>query len=404
MTTETSDNIQNTSLFDRYERTDRSGGRSTESTFEFFNRSAWRCVEIARATLESWFANIPQEKEADLRGRFRADDRRHASALLELATHEILRAVAKDVQVGPAFNGAHPDFSAIYGDTSLIVECTVAQESDGEFGALQRERVALDAVNSVQAGCFGLKLEPRSVGESQPSIGQLRSFLENWLASLSRRIDVQAIAARGVPLDSIEWKWQDWELRFEAIPFDSPGESGSLGIIQWPAQTIVGNATIARALDRKAEKYKRPQAPYLIVSAERESLEGPEVIFDALLGRTKVIIGTAGLIQTRTFDGLWGSPSHPKRRHVSAVLYRHRMRSAWDICSQINTTGYDGSWRWLPGWQLVHNPVADIPLPTGMFPFATEHVWPSGERKAMNSSSSLNEVLGLPDPWPGEEH
>ena len=403
MTTETSDNIQHTSLFDCYQRTDRSGGRSTESAFEFFNRSAWRCVEIARVTLESWFANIPQGKKADLRGRFRADDRRHASALLELATHEILRAVAKDVQVEPGFNGGHPDFSAIYGDTSLIVECTVAQESDGKFGALQREKVILDTVNSIQAGSFGLKLEPRAVGETQPPIGQLRSFLENWLASLSRRVDSQAVVS-GVPLDSIEWNWQDWELRFEAIPFDSPTESGPLGIIQWPARTIVGNATIARALDKKAERYKRPEVSYLIVAAERESLAGHEVLFDALLGSETVIFGPGGPLQTRTFDGLWGSPSHPKRRHVSAVLYRHRMRDAWSICSQIHTTDSDGSWLWLPGWQLVHNPVAEIPLPMGMFPFATEHVWPSGERKAINSSSSLNEVLGLPDPWPGEEH
>ena len=403
MAKETSDNIQDTSLFDCYERTDRSGGRNTESAFEFFNRSAWRCAEIARVTLESWFANITQERKADLRGRFRADDRRHASALLELATHEILRAVARDVQVGPGFNGGHPDFSAVYGDMSLIVECTVAQESDGEFGALQREKVVLDAVDSIQASSFGLVLEPRYVGETQPPIGQLRSFLENWLASLSQRVESQAVE-RGVPLDSREWKWQDWELRFEAIPFDSPVESGPLGIIQWPARTIVGNATIARALDKKAEKYKHPQAPYLIVAAERETLEGPEVIFDALLGRTKAIISTAGVIPTRTFNGLWGSPSHPKRRHVSAVLYRHRMRSAWDICSQINTTDSDGSWRWLPGWQLVHNPVAELPLPRGMFPFATEHVWHSGQSVPIDATRTLNGMLGLPDPWPGEEH
>ena len=403
MAKETTDNMQNTYLFDCYERTDRSGGRSTESAFEFFNRSAWRCAEIVRVALESWFANIPQERKADVRGRFRADDRRHASALLELATHEILRAVAKDVQVGPDFNGGHPDFSAIYGDTSLIVECTVAQESDGEFGTLQREKIVLDTANSIQAGSFGLKLEPRLVGETQPPIGQLRSFLENWLASLSRQIDSQAVV-RGVPLDSREWKWQDWELRFEAIPFDSPVGSGPLGIIQRPAQTIVGNARIARALDKKAEKYKRLQTPYLIVAAERESLEGPEVIFDALLGRTKAIFGPAGLIQTRTFDGLWGAPSNPKRRHVSAVLYRHRMRDAWSICSQIHTTDHNGSWRWLPGWQLVHNPEADIPLPRGMFPFSTEHVWHSGQSVAVDPTRTLNEVLGLPDPWPGEEH
>ena len=195
--------MQNTSLFDCYERTDRSGGRSTESAFEFFNRSAWRCADIARTTLESWFANISDEKKADLRGRFRADDRRHASALLELTTHEILCAVANDVQVGPSFEGGHPDFSAIYRDMSLIVECTVAQESDRKFGALQREKAVLDTVNSIQAGSFGLKLEPRSVGETQPPIGQLRSFLEDWLASLNRVVDSQAVV-RGRPLDSRE--------------------------------------------------------------------------------------------------------------------------------------------------------------------------------------------------------
>ena len=393
MAIKTSDNIQKTSLFDCYERTDRSGGRSTESAFEFFNRSAWRCAEITRAILESWFANIPQERKADLRGRFRADDRRHASALLELTTHEILRAVAKDVLVGPSFYGGHPDFSAIYRDTSLIVECTVAQESDVEFGTLQREKVVLDAVNSIQAGSFVLKLEPRLVGETQPPIGQLRSFLEDWLASLSRQVGSQAVV-RGVPLDSREWKWQDWKLRFETIPFGSPAKGGPLGIIQRPLQSIVGKPTIGRALDKKAEKYKRLQTPYLIVAAERETLEGPEVIFDALLGREEEIIGTAGLIQTRTFDGLWGAPSNPKRRHVSAVLYRHRMRDAWSICSQVYTTDSDGMQSVLPGWQLVHNPAADIPLPRGMFPFATEHVWHSGQSVAVDPTRTLNEVSG----------
>ena len=166
----------------------------------------------------------------------------------------------------------------------------------------------------------------------------------------------------------------------------------------------MGNATLTRALDKKAEKYKRPRASYLIVAAERESLAGHEVIFDALLGSETVIFGPGGPLQTRTFDGLWGAPSNPKRRHVSAVLYRHRMRDAWSICSQIHTTDYEGSWRWLPGWQLVHNPAADMPLPRGIFPFATEHVWHSGQSLAVDPTRTLNEVLGLPDPWPGEEH
>ena len=339
-----------------------------------------------------------------MRSRFRGDDRSHASALLELATHEILRAVAKDVQVSPDFNGGHPDFSATYGNTGLIVECTVAQGSDKKFGALQREKVVLDTINSIQAGPFGLKLETRSVGETQPPIRQFRSFLENWLASLTRVVDFQAVT-RGTPLDTREWKWQDWELRFEAIPLGFPVEGGSLGIVQWPVQTIVGKVTIGRALDKKAEKYRHPRVPYLIVVAERESMAGPEIILDALLGPMSVIFGPNDQRQTRAFNGLWGSPSHPRSRHVSAVLYKHKMRDAWSICSQISATDYfDNTPRTIPSWQLVHNPAADMPLPRRMFPFATEHVWLSEHLTQIAPTRILNEILGLPNPWPGEEH
>ncbi len=400
----TPDDIQGTSLFDCYGRTDRSGGRHAETTFEFFNRSAWRSAEIARATLESWYANVPLEKKADLRGRFRGDDRRHSSALLELVAHEILSALADEVQPDPDFNGGRPDFSAVYGNTRLIVECTVAQESDLEFGALQRERAVLDAVNSVRSGHFGLKLEPHAVGDTQPSLRKLRKFLEKWLESLSAQSHSTLIQA-GSPFESTIWKSKGWELRFEAIPFGFPVEGGPLGIIQWPVRTIMGEATIGRALDKKAEKYRRPQVPYLIVAAERESIEGPEVILDALLGRTKVIIGPDGLTQTRTFDGLWGAPSHPRNCHVSAVLYKHRMKDAWSICSQIPGTSYfDDACRTTPSWQLVHNPAADVPLPRGIFPFATEHVWFSEQLTPVAPTRTLNDVLGLPDPWPGEEH
>ena len=264
MVQEAPDDISHsTSLFDCYDRTDQSGGRFAETAFEFFNRSAWRSAEITRDTLESWFASVPDKKKADLRGRFRGDDRRHSTALLELATHQILCTLAEDVQVEPDFSGGHPDFSAVLQGTELLIECTVAQESDVKFGALQRERAVLDAVNSIHAGPFSLKLEPRSIGETPPSLSKLRRFLEAWLTTLKSQVR-SAHPQSGSPFASTVWKWQDWELHFEAISIDSPVDGGALGVTLSPVQAITDDLIIARALKKKAEKYSHPTVPYTI--------------------------------------------------------------------------------------------------------------------------------------------
>jgi hypothetical protein len=332
-------NIKTPSLFDCYNRTNRSGGRRAETAFEFFNRSAWRSAEIARDTFESWFANLPHGKRADLRARFRGDDRSHSASLLELATHEILRATAENVRVEPDLGGGRPDFSAVYRGTEFIVECRVAQESDAEFGALQRENAVTDAINSIQAGPFRLMLEPISVGGGTPPLSRLRNHLEGWLTSLPR-VGESAPRRNGLIGESTVWQWQDWLLRFEAIPIHSPTNGDAIGVTTKPVQAVTDNVIIGRALKKKAERYRPPQVPYLIVVARRESLAGAEIILDALLGPMSMVFGPNGSIQTRTFDGLWGSPSNPRSRHVSAVLYKHRMRDAWSICSQTSATDY----------------------------------------------------------------
>ena len=194
-------------------------------------------------------------------------------------------------------------------------------------------------------------------------------------------------------------------MRFEAIPIHSPTNGDAIGVTTKPVQAVTDNVIIGRALKKKAERYRPPQVPYLIVVARRESLAGAEIILDALLGPMSMVFGPNGSIQTRTFDGLWGSPSNPRSRHVSAVLYKHRMRDAWSICSQTSATDYfDDTWRTVSDWWLVHNPAADIGLPEGMFPFATEYVWRSENLTSIKPTRTLNDVLDLPDPWPGEEH
>lgn len=345
-------------LFDRYERTDRSGGRKAECAFEFLNRSAWRCAEIARYTLESWFTNVPDDKKADIRGRFMGDDGRHPSALLELVTHEILRSVARDVQVEPDLGGGHPDFSASHRGTKFLTECTIAQESDVEFGALRREQVVLEAVNSINAGAFRLMLQPLSIGGTQPSTSRLCNFLQRWLASLNQEVETSSERI-GHSFGQNTWEWQGWKLRLDAILVNSPVNNRAIGVTISGAQPVVDDSIISRALKRKSERYSKPQAPYLVVVARRESLGEPAVILDVLFGpeRWQFDFDRAEIsVQPRQFDGFWGAPSRPRHRHVSAVLYKRNLKNVWDVCRQNLASNDFSPLRPVPEWYLVHNP------------------------------------------------
>ena len=388
------------SLFDSYRRSDRSGAKLSESEFAFLNRSAWKWAGFARATLETWFADVPPDKRADIRNSLRGDDRQYASALLELTTHQILRALAQNVEVEPALDGGRPDFSAEFSGRRFIVECIVAQESDREFGALRREQTILDVVNLIETGPFRLVIQPQRIGENQPPARELRRFLDNWLASLISRVS-KADYQDGDCFGPVSWRYQDWEVYFSLVFVGSASEKGAIGVIKYSAQDVVNDSIISRALERKADRYRTPQAPYLIVVSERHTLAGPEAILDTLFGPIQYRLGSScPLPSIRVFNGFWGSPARPRKTHVSAVLYKRRMAGVQSICGQRK--GGIGL-QPIPEWLVAHNPYAAKPLPEGTFPFAVEHVWSARTLKVNRPRLSLNEVLRLPDPWPGEE-
>ena len=396
-----STNGQELKLFDLGHRANLSGGRRTETTFQFFNRSGWKSVERARVVLEVWFARFPLHKRRGLQQRFRGDDRSHSATLLEIVTHEVLHAFCDHVQVEPEVSGRTPDFAATYDGVTFIVECTVTQPSDREFGALQREKTILDAVNSVDTGIFQLIVEPRAIGAGQPTASRLRKTLRDWIESLTSR----PTSSNGTVDTKLEWKENDWEIHFGVVRISGPSES-AIGATVLPVKDIVDDSIITRALEKKAEDYKQPEMPYLVVLAQRDAVADATVILDALFGLERRLLTDSGVrIQPRQLDGFWGSRSRPRKQHVSAVLYKRTMKDVWSICTE-RTAGdpYTLQVYSVPEWYVVHNPFADKPLPRGIFPFAKEYA-PRMERMVeLEPTSSINEILGLPDPWPGEEH
>ena len=394
-------------VFDDLRRAEWDYGRYSVGAFEFLNLSPWKSAGLAREKIEEWFAKLPPGKQKELRGRLRGDDRAHSGGLLELVSHEFLLKLCENVEVEPKVNGGRPDFSAVYGDTPLILECTVAQESDKKFGALKRERTVLDIIDAIDAGPFRLMVEPRRVGSHQPSRAKLTKFLKEKLASLGPNGQMVHEKA-GLTLDSrIDWRWEDWYLGFRVMVIGKDSKGHAVGGRQSVHSGNVDTGIITRSLERKSEAYRRVNMSYLLVVTQREGLGNEKDLIDALLGpeewsRTG---DSAEFKPSRTFSGFFGSPERPRNRHVSAILYKRRLSSVWDVSNQWMAYDMDRNLSSRPSdWTLVHHPEAQYELPEGVFPFAAECVWPSGSLTGMKPTQTLNAVLGLPDGWPGEEH
>ena len=280
------------SLFDAGERTYKGFADRDESRFSFLNRSEKESVETARRTLESWFSVLPEGKKEDIRSRFRGDDRQHQGALLELATHQLLNSICTGVQVDPSFNNLTPDFAATYKGTKLVVECTVAQESDQDFNATQREARIKQAIDSVDTGRFLLSWELLSAGEKQPSTGVLCGKIKMWVDSLDTDEEMLRFE-RSRRTNSMEWRQDGWEIHFEAIPVYSCASKGSdkraIGIEFGDGGWRQDDARLKKALTKKAEKYRHLELPFLVVLGSANVYAYGQDLIEALLGHTVFI-------------------------------------------------------------------------------------------------------------------
>jgi len=388
-----------TSLFDAGKRTYKGYADRDESHFTFLNRSAWESVETARKTLENWFSVLPEGKKEDIRSRFRVDDRQHQGALLELATHQLLSSICTDVQVDPSFNNLTPDFAATYEGVQFVVECTVAQETDDEFNVTRRVERVKKAIDSVDTGRFRLSLELLSIGPKQPPTGKLCDKVKSWVDSLD--VDEEILRLKqGYRASSIEWRHDGWEIHFEALPVNSYATKGrdkrAIGLEFGSGGQHQDDARLKKALSKKAAKYRHIELPFLVVLGSASVCVYEQDLIEATLGHTVFMPYVQphetepSLRPRHEYDGLFGSPETPKNCYLSATLFKPRI-GLWSLC------GYDDP------WLLIHHPWAAYPLPTGMFPFATEWIFKSGEFTKVGPTVNLRSVLGLVDPWPGME-
>ncbi len=335
-------------------------------------------------------------------------------------THAILESIATDVQVEPDLASGNPDFQAICQGTTFAVECTVAQKSDADVRGTRRGNSVKDLINSFDSGSFYLHFHLFECSQKQLPTRRLRRELEKWLASFDSHRERQRIA-RGGSLRTLSWCEQGWSIEFKAIPAETRLDHRSIGIeFEGPDDASENYTKLGRALTKKADAYRSIELPYLVVAGSAADIRGDdEEFFEALFGPKYYKIDPercAVVSEDRRWNGLWGSPRRQRNRHVSAVLHRS-WRYPWEFCTrsivitcpsdvhfETEEDAYaadDIEYSERCEWQIIHNPWA-VPLPRGLFPFAEEFYVDSGELVSAKPKLTLNQILGLPDPWLGD--
>ena len=383
-------------LFDQFDRTDAIYQGRTEQDFAFLNRSADPRFRAICTGLEAWFAKVPDEKKPDVRGRFREDNGPHSGALLELITNEFLNAIGTNVKVEPDLHGLAPDFEATVDGTRVLFECTVVHPPDTRVGTDKREATIKKAIDALDTGRFTLGTSFVSHGPGQPSGKQFRREIKKWLVTLhpdepkehERRFSIE-----------------DWLVDVTAYPLKSgfykQEAERSIGV-EIDAGMVTGGRQIQDALEKKAEKYKASQLPYVIVVSHRLGRIDVELhdilnnsLVDALFGSIKWGVpidwdlSNTPIQAHRSFDGLFGSPSKPENRGVSAVLLKRQL-----TVTKPSIPGYSPDQ--LPPWTLYHHPEAERPLSRSLFSF-TADVDITSAPLIVHPTCTLKELLKLPD-------
>jgi hypothetical protein len=377
-------------LFDEYERADRSPSPAAEDQFSFLNRSARADAANIRAELERWFDRYPVEEQPELRSKFR-DPRHHSSAWWELYLHELFARLRFQVEVHPELDDVttRPDFRMTGPAGAFLLEAATTEAGIAEAGRDgTREGWIIDALNAVPHPDFFISLRFVAVGQHRPRNPEVTRPVTAWLDSLNAD---EVLAMNNLP--ERDFTFRDWTIHARAIP-KSPA---SRGVHEGDPLIGMGPSTAGQVNDRermlgklrdKSGKYGNPELPIVVAVNLRSTFGLEEEVEQALFGSIAVRIpigaGPSAAELIRQQDGFWFRNGLPLATRVSAVLAGPAL-GPWTIAR-------DWPRLWFNPW-AAHPLEIDIPVPRRLGD-TTGHVT---YFDAQNTPAALFE---LSDHWP----
>ncbi|MCZ0939800.1 MAG: hypothetical protein OXJ55_14250 [Caldilineaceae bacterium] len=347
-----------------------------------------------RNTLEEWFTHYPQDQKKEFRNRFSGDNVSYRGALLELVVHEILRNYAGNVQHEVELpSGRKPDFHLKTPEKrKLWVECTVAQRSNTLKASIAIAKRLQEAVNSIDTSPFGLDWTVlRHLSQTPPGENRLKCHIQKFVLKLNQEILGRSVV-EGRFVGETLWEDRGWTIRFGAFYLPSlssndpsivDDEGENAGVNENNDGWLESDPKKLRPpLEKKASQLKSAAGSSIIVLSHADFImDNTDKVFELAL------FGDSNTGDSR--DSFFGTADSPNNRNVSGVLYFPLIKAQM-FCSRETP------------WLYVPHPWSNSPLSEDIFSFARRGAFNSaGVLKWRPSLCTLNDVLGLPEDWPG---
>ena len=381
-------------LFDDFVRTDGRQARRRESTFSFYNRSAWRSAENVRVTLEQWFTDYPADSRPRLRARFRGRDDNHYAAFFELLLHQILlrRGFDPKVDPTPANSNDTPDFlitDAIGWCYYIEAMVVVGMEVSTGDALLDEVLDEIDAIAEREPSRIALMALSSGNLNQTPRLSAIRNKVRTWLANidLTSIIDGDLLNNPSLPIWSDEWTLkltvlQRLEHPCEWLIHAGPGSEGPYN------EPVVFRKNIRL----KAGKYSGLEHPLIVAinAPSQLSFMSRERLGSVLLGREERIPQLDGAgnpppaVRPGLRDGVWLGGSKAQYHGLHGVLF---LDGAFP---RVAATGHA---------YMYVNPFIDAKLPDELLQLGSARAL--GGQLVFEEGPRPGEILGLPEDWPG---
>ena len=338
------DELSHPKLFDDFERSDAEVIRYDETSFEFWNRSAWKIAHNTRQRLESWFSRYPVEFAHKLRSDLRRPKATNGlhGAYFELFLHELLHRLGCQVTVNPKTKIGTgiltPDFLVEHEGRRCYVEATQVDYGKGEN---RNEEKFMQDLNRYPLPGWYAHLSPRGKLDQTLNQDQVKKVID-YASSLD-------VTRRGasITVRSPDGKWQG-RIDFTPLPPLSKkksldrwlmgklmgGRVDTLGIIEKFKSRITG----------KASRYHgKLDAPLVIALWDNQgTIGGHEWNDDA-----QILFG-----DNQNRSGLWMDRNKPQYLDIAGVWVFRRLY----VPSLLETVGY-----------LYPNPLSNDPIPAALW-------------------------------------
>ena len=275
------------------------------------------------------------------------DDRAHQGAVFELFMHELLFRLGCTVEVRPVVPGteSRPDFLAHHGDCRFYIEATVVDPKRSLSASRPLEEDVVAKINELTSPHF--YIFARVDGELSRALS--REQVIQPFAKLLKDHDpdeVQRLIDEGgpnaAPFEKIEYGTWSLHGRLRPLPPEKRGYGRPRTLVIGPARSgmIDSSTPVQSAIQKKAKKYGRLDAPLVVAANVREPFFDQDDEIAVLFGKEQITFfknrPDLPVKLTRKADGVWIQGGYQARYTRLAAVLIFRDIAPWNLCDAPN--------------------------------------------------------------------